>query len=293
MSDRALARRPPRRADHVVVEDDDAVRASGGRAEALGRGAELGLAQAAALVAVRSRRVQADDVERCRRVRRLGRLPQARSNSRHGAVNRAGNVYGRSWLPGTATHRQRRARRGARGRARARSRRPRLVRSPEAMTRSGLHLLDERAERRRDAADPRVYPCGDRKRAGCVRSRAKEAIDSGMADETAEDLRRPLPRPAGRRRPAQAAPRRAADDRGARGARPLAAALDLAQGVRDRRLRHRHLRARLHPRRPRLRPLAQGVVPGRAAERSKTRSIRHRRNRLRPEGERRRHPSSS
>ena len=34
----------------------------------------------------------------------------------------------------------------------------------------------------------------------------------------------------------------------------------VAQGRRDRRLRGRHVRPRLHPRRPRLRPLAQGVA---------------------------------
>src|SRR5262249_43249316 len=74
------------------------------------------------------------------------------------------------------------------------------------------------------------------------------------------DLRRPLPRPAGRRSAAEAAARRAAHRRRAGGARPLAAAVGLAQGGRDRRLRRRHVRARLHPRRPRLRPLAQGLI---------------------------------
>ena len=49
-------------------------------------------------------------------------------------------------------------------------------------------------------------------------------------------------------------------DGGARGARPLAAALDVAQGRRDRRLRCRHVRPRLHARRPRLRPLAQSLI---------------------------------
>ena len=39
----------------------------------------------------------------------------------------------------------------------------------------------------------------------------------------------------------------------------MAAALGLAQGRRDRRLRRRHVRPRLHPRRPGLRPLAQGL----------------------------------
>ena len=59
---------------------------------------------------------------------------------------------------------------------------------------------------------------------------------------------------------AQAAPRRAAHGGGARGARPLAAPVGLAQGRRDRRLRRRHVRARLHPRRPGLRPLAQSLI---------------------------------
>ena len=49
-------------------------------------------------------------------------------------------------------------------------------------------------------------------------------------------------------------------DRGAGGARPLAAAVAVAQGDRDRRLRRRHVRPRLHPRRPDLRPLAQSLI---------------------------------
>src|SRR5262249_42921900 len=68
---------------------------------------------------------------------------------------------------------------------------------------------------------------------------------------------RPLPRPARRRCTAEAAPRRAADRRGAGGARPLAADVELAQGDRNRRLLGRHLRARLHARRPRVRELAK------------------------------------
>ena len=46
---------------------------------------------------------------------------------------------------------------------------------------------------------------------------------------------------------------------GARGDRPLAADGGVAQGRCDRRLRGRHVRARIHHRRPHLRPLAQGV----------------------------------
>ena len=45
-----------------------------------------------------------------------------------------------------------------------------------------------------------------------------------------------------------------ADRPGARGDRSLAADVDVAQGRRDRRLRGRHVRPRLHSRRPRLRP---------------------------------------
>src|SRR5438046_57211 len=63
--------------------------------------------------------------------------------------------------------------------------------------------------------------------------------------------------PSRRRNPA---PRRAADRGGARGARPLAAPLHLAESGRDRRLCRRHLRPRLHPRRSRVRPLAQGLI---------------------------------
>src|SRR5206468_10572462 len=50
-----------------------------------------------------------------------------------------------------------------------------------------------------------------------------------------------------------------ADDRGAGSTRPLATALEGAEDARRRRLRGRHLRHRLHPRRSRVRPLAQGV----------------------------------
>src|SRR5436190_17858332 len=74
------------------------------------------------------------------------------------------------------------------------------------------------------------------------------------------DLRRSLPGPPCGGRDAQTASGRAADVGGARSARPLAAPLHLAEGIRDRRLRARDIRTRLHPRRPHLRPLAQGLT---------------------------------
>jgi hypothetical protein len=46
-----------------MVQDDDAVRAFGRRLEALLAATQLALAEAAALMAVRPRRVEADDVE--------------------------------------------------------------------------------------------------------------------------------------------------------------------------------------------------------------------------------------
>src|SRR5207248_3486715 len=67
-------------------------------------------------------------------------------------------------------------------------------------------------------------------------------------------------RPAGRRCDAEAAPRGAADRRGEGGARPLAAPLGVAQGRRDRWLRRRDVRPRLHARRPRLRAMANVEV---------------------------------
>src|SRR5581483_6449251 len=73
------------------------------------------------------------------------------------------------------------------------------------------------------------------------------------------DLRRSLPGPSCGRRAQEAAPGRAADDGGAGGARALAASLDVAQGRRRRGLRGGHLRAWFHARRPRLRPLAEGI----------------------------------
>src|SRR5262249_40806233 len=62
-----------------------------------------------------------------------------------------------------------------------------------------------------------------------------------------------------RRCSAQAAARRAADDRGAGGPRALASPLGVAQGGRDRELRARDLRPRRRARRSRLRPLAPGL----------------------------------
>ena len=74
--DRPLARRPPRRADQVVVEDGHAERSVLGLAEPLrSRARELRPAQRAALVAERTRRVEPDDMKARRRGRRLGRLP--------------------------------------------------------------------------------------------------------------------------------------------------------------------------------------------------------------------------
>ena len=208
------------------MEDDDAVRASGGCGEALGRARGAG-PRAAPPPWCRYGRAEFSPTTWSggRRVRRLGRSPRPlelaprrreprRERVREVVVARHGE------------HRRRRARRGAPW-ARSCSLAPAAVgqvaRGDDEL---GLHLRRRGARAPPRPADPRVYPCGDRKHAGCVQSRANEAIDSGMADETAESLRRPLPRAPRRRRAAQAAARRAADDRGAGGARPLAAALE-------------------------------------------------------------------
>src|SRR4029453_4953746 len=63
-------------------------------------------------------------------------VPQRRSNSAHGLVNRAGREYGRSWLPGTATTGEPRPCRSAAARSCC-IRRPRWVRSPLATTKDG------------------------------------------------------------------------------------------------------------------------------------------------------------
>ena len=73
--DGTLARRPPRRADHVVVEDCDAERSLLRRRKTLGRAVELRATERATLVAERPGRVEADGVEPGRGDGRLGRLP--------------------------------------------------------------------------------------------------------------------------------------------------------------------------------------------------------------------------
>ena len=93
--DRPLAR-APRRADQLVVQRDNAQGAARRGGELSRRAVELAVADAAGLVAPRPHRVEADDGRRRRR-RAPGRSsPRARSNSAHGRVNRAGNVYGMS-----------------------------------------------------------------------------------------------------------------------------------------------------------------------------------------------------
>ena len=75
--ERELARRPPRGAEEMVMEDDDAARTVRGRAEPLDGAAQLIRRQRAALVPERPRRVQPDHVQRGGGVRRLRRLPHA------------------------------------------------------------------------------------------------------------------------------------------------------------------------------------------------------------------------
>ena len=60
---RSLARGAPRRTEHVMVEHGDANGAVRRRLQALGGVAQLLGAERSALVAVRARRVQADDVQ--------------------------------------------------------------------------------------------------------------------------------------------------------------------------------------------------------------------------------------
>ncbi len=109
---------------------------------------------------------------------------------------------------------------------------------------------------------PRVYPCGDRIHAGGAPTRPNEAIDSmnAMADDSSEifdDLYLGL-RAGGAMRKQRRGEELTAEEAG--GARALAAPVACPQGDRDRRLRARDVRARLHARRPRVRPLAQGVA---------------------------------
>ena len=129
---------------------------------------ELRVADAARLVAPRPHRVEPDDVRAVAGVAPARSSPTARSNSRHGCVNRAGKVYGMSWFPGTASDRQAEPAQERRGRARARSRRPRWVRSPLAITSSGRDALDERCERRARAPGRLARRNGGPTRAGCA-----------------------------------------------------------------------------------------------------------------------------
>ena len=71
---RALAR-APRGADQLVVQHDDAERAVGGVAQPRLGAFELAIVDAAGLVPPRPHRVDADDVQVLRLVRRLDRLP--------------------------------------------------------------------------------------------------------------------------------------------------------------------------------------------------------------------------
>jgi hypothetical protein len=71
-----LLPRPPRGADQVVVEGDDAERAGRRRGEQRGRVIELALAQPARLVAPGAHRVEADDQEALGPVDGLGRVPE-------------------------------------------------------------------------------------------------------------------------------------------------------------------------------------------------------------------------
>ena len=130
---RPASSRAPRRPDQLVVQRHDAQRAGGA---------------AASCAAARScpsrtppdwcRQGRTEFMPTGRRVasvHRLGRLPQA-LELRHGRVNRAGNVYGMSWFPGTTSTGGPGPRRNAAARSCC-SRRPRWVRSPLATTSSG------------------------------------------------------------------------------------------------------------------------------------------------------------
>ena len=207
-----LLPRAPRRADHLVVERDDAQRARRRLARAARRRAlELRVADAARLVAPRPDRVEADDVRPRRRVDGLGRLPlplelapgarEARREGVRDVVVPGHREHGGAEARGGSRRRARagRAGRGASGR-RSRSRAPASTRS----TRRAERPLQDRVVPGAEMEVGDVEDASNHRRSRLYSEcHGRRAVD--------RDLRRPLPRPPRRRRAAQAAPRRGAD----------------------------------------------------------------------------------
>ena len=112
----------------------------------------------------------------------------------------------------------------------------------------------------------RLYavPCARFARRGRVVPRRSGSLDSQRGERVARAIRRCLSRPSSGRRGSKAAPRGASLGRGRGGHRPLAPPVPVAEVDRRRCLRARHLRSRVHGRRPHLRPLAHGEALSRA-----------------------------
>ena len=229
-----LLPRPPRRADHLVVQRDDAqrVRRAACRSFVVAR-VELPLADPAGLVPPRPHRVEPDDVRALARRTPARSSPTAARTRPTVVVKRAGNVYGMSWLPGIAST----------GDAEPpqECRRPLVLVAAAAVGQVaardhefGTDTLDQRARapRSRHRVVPRAeVEIGDVQDASGHRrsrlysgsrwptsSRARSSTTSTSALRAGGALRK-------QRRGEQLT------RRGARGARPLAAPLDLAQGV--------------------------------------------------------------
>ena len=177
MRDRPLARRPPRRAEHVMVEDDDAVRAVRRRTAAApprrAAGARGARRPGGGRGAPSSARRRASAPDEC-----VGSVVfHCRSNSAHGRVKRAGNVYGRSWFPGTASTG------GPSERRKPAARSCCVAAAPvgQVARRDDQFGLDPPRRARPAPARPpapHVYPCGDRIHGGGMPPRPNEAIDS-------------------------------------------------------------------------------------------------------------------
>ena len=119
------------------------------------------------------------------------------------------------------------------GRRRASSTRPRVARSRNGVTQSRVVNVPSTSN---------AATMG--RAAGGVSGSAERGYTLDSVSDGPGDLRRPLPRPAGRRRAAKAAARGGADERGGRGSRPLAADVGVAQGPRRRGIRDRNVRSR-------------------------------------------------
>ena len=250
--ERELPRGAPGRAGEVVVADDDAKRVCRCVAERRRGCRETGRVEPAALVAPRPRRVEpADDGIRGaeNRVGRAEDLDEPIPRPCDAGGQRVGDVVV--------------ARDGERRRRQAVEERLRLLELRDATAVREIaardhelrgKLVTERHERiveRRRLAGAAVQ-VGDVDRArGHGRTRLYTRSMSEQSPEIFDDLYLGLQAGGALRKQRRGEELTEQEEAGARS---LAAAVGLAQGDRDRRLRARHLRARLHPRRPHLRP---------------------------------------